>query len=112
MRRLVNAAIEGIEPPDRRRLAAIERDLLARRRRRTVQPWWWIVLGAGLATGAVAAYWGVQGERSQRERVEVPAEPASGASTAPDESAAGDGEPDRPSGGQRGDDDRIIYFGQ
>lgn len=56
--------VEAVDTPDRHRLARIEQQLLAGGRRRGARNWRWIVLGFGLATGAVAAYWGVYGHET------------------------------------------------
>lgn len=112
-RRAAIAMAEAVETPDRHRLARIEQQLLADRRGSGARSWRWIVLGFGLATGAVAAYWGVYGHE--------PAPPAATGKPDPGELApepigkrrsAGAAGENAQQQDKAGEESPVIYIGQ
>ena len=112
IRRAVIHAVEGMEVPDRARLARIEQRLLAGARRPRRSPWWWTVAGLGRAAGAAAAYWAIHADRSAGEPgTRSPATPP--AAVEHDGGGADGTDTERGRGeaaGQR--DDRVIYRGE
>lgn len=116
VRRAVVAAVAGLEAPDRGRLAAIEQRLLADARRRPAsRPWWWVAVGAALAAGATAGYWGLYGgdaggTEGPASGPEAPLETRA----APAATAGGDNARQGTESNERGRDREspIIYQGQ
>lgn len=115
IRRAVVAAVEGLEGPDRGRLARIEQQLLAQRRRRRANPWWWAVLGLGLAAGAAAGYWGLYAPPGESGAGDAEGKTVgtreNGSVTAPRASDDA-GEPAARESRSQDEADPIIYIGQ
>lgn len=117
VRRAVVDALEGLEGPDRARLARIEQRLLAGARRHRSRHWWWMVAGLGLAAGATAAYWVMDPGRDRQSGAGREVAPAAiGAGESPSESKAGadiDNDQTKSTDGARDEEGSpVIYIGE